>query len=123
MQSAFDAAMFSAMSERPNVEFSGTPAALSPEAPLQRRVSHQEDKMPTKKQLEEEVEAIRAQLYQERQDHGNYVRHLKETAYKMARESMRVKMVLAERDGYDEALPIVRLEEGHDGVNVVVANA
>jgi hypothetical protein len=78
--------------------------------------------MPTKKQLEEEVEAIRAQLYQERQDHGNYVRHLKETAYKMACESMRVRHVLAERDGYYEALHIVRLEKGHDGVNVVVAN-
>ena len=25
---------------RPNVEFSGTPAALSPEAPLERRVGH-----------------------------------------------------------------------------------
>ena len=79
--------------------------------------------MATKKQLEEEVEAIRAQLYQERQDHGNYVRNLRETAYKMARESMRVKMVLAERDGFLEALQIVRFEESTDGVNVVVANA
>ncbi len=78
--------------------------------------------MPTKKQLEEEIENLRRQLYQERQDHGNYVRHLKETAYKMARESMRVKTVIAERDGYSEALPIVRFEECHDGVNVVVAN-
>lgn len=78
--------------------------------------------MATKKQLEEEVEAIRAQLYQERQDHGNYVRHLKETAYKMARESMRVKTVLAERGEYLEALQIVRFEEGNDGVYVVVAN-
>lgn len=79
--------------------------------------------MTTKKQLEKEVEAIREQLYQERRDHGNYVRHLKETAYKMARESMRVKMVLAERSGYLEALPIVRFEESADGLNVVVANA
>ena len=79
--------------------------------------------MSTKKQLEKEVEEIRAQLYQERQDHGNYVRHLKETAYKMARERMRVKMVLVERDGYTEVLQIVRIEEGHDGVNIVVANA
>ena len=78
--------------------------------------------MATKKQLEEEVEAIRAQLYQERQDHGNYVRHLKETAYKMARERMRVKMVLAERGEYLEALQIVRFEQWNDGVNIVVAN-
>jgi len=78
--------------------------------------------MPTKRQLEEEVEAIRAQLYQERQDHGNYVRHLKETAYKIARESMRVKQVSVHRNGYYEVLPIVQFEEGHDGVNIVVAN-
>lgn len=78
--------------------------------------------MPTKKQLQDEVESIRAQLYQERRDHGDYVRQLRETAYQMARESMRVKHVLAERDGYYEALPILRFEEGPDGVNVVVAN-
>ena len=78
--------------------------------------------MPTKKQLEDEVAAIRAQLYQERQDHGDYVRQLKSTAYNMARESMRVKQVLVHRDGYYEVLPIVRFEESADGVNVVVAN-
>jgi hypothetical protein len=39
-------------------------------------------------ECEEEVKAIRSQLYQERQDHGAYVRQLKETAYKMACESM-----------------------------------
>ncbi len=78
--------------------------------------------MPTKKQLQDEVDSIRAQLYQERQDHGDYVRQLKNTAYSMARESMRVKHVLEERDGYYECLQIVRFEEGHDGVNVVVAN-
>lgn len=78
--------------------------------------------MATKKQLEDEVEALRSQLYQEREDHGDYVRHLKETAYKMARESMRVKMVFAECAGNYVALPIVRFEESRDGVNVVVAN-
>ena len=82
--------------------------------------------------LEAELKATQARLvasdellreeFAQRQDHGNYVRHLKETAYKMARESMRVKQVLAERDGYLEALQIVRFEEGRDGVNVVVAN-
>ena len=78
--------------------------------------------MTTKKEMQQEIDDLRARLYQERQDHGNYVRHLKETAYKMARESMRVKMVLMERDKYYEALQVVRFEEGHDGVNVVVAN-
>lgn len=79
--------------------------------------------MPTKKQFEDEVTAIRAQLYQERQDHGDYVRQLKNTAYNMARESMRVKQVLVHRDGYYEVLPIVRFEESTDGLYVVVANA
>lgn len=78
--------------------------------------------MPTKKQLEDEVSDIRAKLYQERQDHAKYVRHIKETAYNMARESMRVKQVFVERDGYNEMLQIVRFEEAHDGLNIVVAN-
>lgn len=79
--------------------------------------------MPTKKQLQLEIDTLRSQLYQERQDHGNYVRNLKQTVYQMARESMRVKTVLAERDGHYELLRIVRYEYVNDGVNVVVANA
>jgi hypothetical protein len=78
--------------------------------------------MPTKKQLEQEVDDIRTQLYQERQDHASYVRHIKETAYNIARERMRVKAILVEREGRYEVLPIVRFEEGTDGFNVVVAN-
>lgn len=74
--------------------------------------------MPTKKQLQDEVDDIRAQLCQERQ----YVRHLREAAYKMAQESMRVNQVLVERTGYHEVLEIVRCEEGPNGVNIVVAN-
>ncbi len=35
---ALDAAIDAAMLKTPNVEFSGTPAASSPEAPLERRV-------------------------------------------------------------------------------------
>ena len=33
----------------------------------------QEAKMPTKKQLQQEIEELRTQLYQERQDHAKYV--------------------------------------------------
>lgn len=80
--------------------------------------------MATKKQLEDEVGEIRALLYQERENHKSYVRHLRETAYKLAQERMRVNMVFAERpDGNYDALTILRFEETGRGVNVVVANA
>lgn len=79
--------------------------------------------MPKNKELQQEIEDIQALLYQERQDHGNYVKRLKETAYKLATERMRVKSIKMLRDnGNYEVLQIDRFEEEHDGINIVVAN-
>ena len=72
--------------------------------------------------LQDEIENLRAVLYQEREDRATYVKNLKQTAFNIAKERMRVKEVLLERDdGNMASMGIVRIEESHNGVTVIIA--